>query len=323
MVSDGKFVSRPHKNCYLRIMINVSSFGLVLLAQSISAVPLCEGDTAKVTWEPAAPLEGSVIQLVVAPAVGAFGENDRFSILGEISDQQLHFEADRDGCFRALAPVPVGAPDTLIVALRFEGSASGVESRTVSIPVGRIRTGVLQLSVDPRFISPPDSELPRIQSERELVGRVSRASHVTPRLWSESFLRPRTTRITANFGQRREFNGEFRSLHLGVDLAGATGAPVIASNRGVVVIVHDFYYAGNAIHVDHGNGLTTAYMHLSQTNVAVGDTVARGEVIGRVGSTGRVTGPHLHWHAKYGLLTVNPLTLLEVEVATAEQEGGR
>jgi len=112
-------------------------------------------------------------------------------------------------------------------------------------------------------------------------------------------------------------------LHLGVDLAGATGAPVIASNRGVVVIVHDFYYAGNAIHVDHGNGLTTAYMHLSQTNVAVGDTVARGEVIGRVGSTGRVTGPHLHWHAKYGLLTVNPLTLLEVEVATAEQEGGR
>jgi murein DD-endopeptidase MepM/ murein hydrolase activator NlpD len=109
---------------------------------------------------------------------------------------------------------------------------------------------------------------------------------------------------------------------MGVDLAGATGAPVISSNRGVVVIVHDFYYAGNAIHVDHGKGLTTAYMHLSETNVAVGDTVARGEVIGRVGSTGRVTGPHLHWHAKYGLVTVNPLTLLEVPAAVTEPDGG-
>jgi len=108
---------------------------------------------------------------------------------------------------------------------------------------------------------------------------------------------------------------------MGVDLAGATGAPVIASNRGVVVIVHNFYYAGNAIHIDHGNGLTTAYMHLSETLVAVGDTVERGEVIGKVGSTGRVTGPHLHWHTKYGLLTVNPLTLLNIDPIAAA--GGR
>jgi murein DD-endopeptidase MepM/ murein hydrolase activator NlpD len=108
---------------------------------------------------------------------------------------------------------------------------------------------------------------------------------------------------------------------MGVDLAGQTGAPVLASNRGIVVIVHDFYYAGNAIHLDHGNGLTTAYMHLSESYVAVGDTVARGNIIGRVGATGRVTGPHLHWHAKYGLVTVNPLTLLDLETVNSEHAG--
>ena len=303
-------------------MIHIARFALLLLAQSTAANPQCTGDTTTVTWAPATPLEGSVIQFMVAPARVESEDDGGLSISGEVTDQQLHFEVDHAGCYRALAPIPVGTPDTLLVVMTIDGASDGLERVSVQIPVGRIRTGVLQLSVDPRFISPPDSVRPRIQAERELVGSVSRGSHDTPRLWSGSFLRPRATRITANFGQRREFNGELRSLHLGVDLAGATGTPVIASNRGIVVIVHHFYYAGNAIHIDHGNGLTTAYMHLSEMNVAVGDTVARGEVIGRVGSTGRVTGPHLHWHAKYGLVTVNPLTLLEVETADVVQ-GGR
>jgi hypothetical protein len=303
-------------------MITTTSAALLLLAQTAVASAVCAGDTTTVTWAPLEPVEGSVIQLTVAPASAGTDRTGDLTIRGETADQPLHFEAGIDGCYRAIAPVPVGTPDTLVVDLSVARMGAFVDHLSAHIPVDRIRTGVLQLSVDPRFISPPDSEIPRIQAERALVGRVSRQSHDTPRLWSESFLRPRTTRITANFGQRREFNGEFRSLHMGVDLAGATGAPVIASNRGVVVIVHDFYYAGNAIHVDHGNGLTTAYMHLSETVVAVGDTVARGDVIGRVGATGRVTGPHLHWHAKFGLVTVNPLTLLALRVGNAEQDGG-
>ena len=258
-------------------------------------------------------MEGAVIQLIVA-------SEGSVAVHGEVADQPLHFEADDHGCYRALAPVPVNTPDTLVVPLRLESTSGELNRISARIPVDRIRSGVLQLSVDPRFITPPDSELPRIQAERDLVVRVSRQSHDTPRQWNAPFLRPRTTRITANFGQRREFNGEFRSLHMGVDLAGATGTPVIAANDGVVVIVHDFYYAGNAIHLDHGNGLTTAYMHLSEIHVAVGDTVTRGEVIGRVGATGRVTGPHLHWHAKYGLVTVNPLTLLDIDAATPVAE---
>jgi murein DD-endopeptidase MepM/ murein hydrolase activator NlpD len=99
---------------------------------------------------------------------------------------------------------------------------------------------------------------------------------------------------------------------MGTDFAGATGAPVRAVNRGVVRIVDAFYYGGNVVYVDHGSGLTSAYLHLSQQAVAAGDTVARGQVIGRVGATGRVTGPHLHFIVRYGSITVDPMSLFAI-----------
>jgi murein DD-endopeptidase MepM/ murein hydrolase activator NlpD len=97
-----------------------------------------------------------------------------------------------------------------------------------------------------------------------------------------------------------------------VDFAGALGAPVRAANRGVVALVANFFLAGNVVYIDHGAGVVTGYFHLSRTLVAEGDTVARGQQIGLVGATGRVTGPHLHWSARYGALTVNPLDLIAI-----------
>ena len=293
-------------------MTSVIHTVLALLVQLLAVANSTTEEFSTVVWEPQNPIEGSIVRLTVQPAE----RFDRATIVfsSSISNQELHFEADTGGAFHALAPIPVGSADSLTVTIRISDSSGFRENKVVRLPVAAVSSGVLELSVDPRFITPPDSEIPRIQMEREMVISVSRASHDTPRLWEEDFLRPRTTRITSDFGQRREFNGEFRSLHMGVDLSGSTGAPIIASNRGVVVIAHDFYYAGNAIHIDHGLGLTTAYMHMSEISVAVGDTVQRGDVIGKVGATGRVTGPHLHWHAKYGLVTFNPLSLLDVEV---------
>jgi len=99
---------------------------------------------------------------------------------------------------------------------------------------------------------------------------------------------------------------------MGTDFAGATGAPVRAANRGVVRIVGRFYLGGNVIYIDHGAGLTSAYLHLSRQLVAEGDTVERGELIGKVGATGRVTGPHLHLIVRYGRVTVDPVSLFAV-----------
>ena len=105
---------------------------------------------------------------------------------------------------------------------------------------------------------------------------------------------------------------------MGTDYAGAVGAPVRAANRGVVRLVESFHLGGNVIYLDHGAGLVTAYLHLSEQLVAVGDTVERGATIGRVGATGRVTGPHLHWITRYGGVTVDPASLLRT---TAAEEG--
>jgi murein DD-endopeptidase MepM/ murein hydrolase activator NlpD len=110
------------------------------------------------------------------------------------------------------------------------------------------------------------------------------------------------------------FNGVLRSRHMGVDFAGRRGATVRAANRGVVALVADLYMSGTTILIDHGAGLVTGYLHLSRTLVAVGDTVARGQTIGEVGATGRVTGPHLHWLAGYGGITFDPLGLVGLDL---------
>jgi murein DD-endopeptidase MepM/ murein hydrolase activator NlpD len=169
------------------------------------------------------------------------------------------------------------------------------------------------LRVAPAFGREPDSALAaRIRRESERANAVAVASHETPRLWTAPFRHPRASRITSGFGRGREFNGTITSRHMGTDFAGATGAPVRAANRGVVRLVGSFYYGGNVIYVDHGEGLTSAYLHLSRQLVAEGDTVERGQVIGRVGATGRVTGPHLHLIIRYGRVTVDPLSLFSL-----------
>ncbi len=167
--------------------------------------------------------------------------------------------------------------------------------------------------MSPRFTRPLDSATEaRVARENERAREIGRRSHDTPKMWSSPFLKPRPSRITARFGSGRSFNRTLASTHLGVDFAGKVGAPINAANRGVVALVANFFLAGNVVYIDHGAGVVTGYFHLSRTLVAEGDTVARGQQIGRVGATGRVTGPHLHWSARYGALTVNPLDLIAI-----------
>ena len=116
--------------------------------------------------------------------------------------------------------------------------------------------------------------------------------------------------MTSKFGSGRVFNGRVSSSHLGIDYRGADGEPIFAANRGVVALVAEFFLAGNVVYIDHGAGVVTGYFHMSKPEVAVGDTVQRGQEIGLVGATGRVTGPHLHWSARFGALTIDPADLL-------------
>ena len=176
-----------------------------------------------------------------------------------------------------------------------------------------------RLTVAPKFGRPLDEALAaRVERERARSREVSREAHRTPRLWKGSFVRPRDSRVTGQFGRGRLYNGQVTGRHMGVDLAGDMGAPVYAANDGVVALVADFYLAGKAVYIDHGAGLVTAYFHLSSTDVWEGDLVSKGQQIGAVGASGRVTGPHLHWVARYGEVTVDAESLLELGGGSGE-----
>lgn len=255
---------------------------------------------------PAEPVEGHFVQIVARED----GVATLTRMTGTLAGQTVRFESRGEGQWHALAAIPVDAPDTLSLAIETLDRRSRRGTRVVPFRVRRGSFEVEQLRVDPRFATPPDSVLAaRIAAEYTRAMRISDEALSTPRLWEGVFVRPRPTRITSPFGTGREFNGELRSRHLGTDLAGATGALVVAPNRAAVALVDSTWYGGNVVYLNHGAGVVTAYLHLSRTLVIEGDTVQTGTPIGRVGATGRVTGPHLHWIARYGRVTVDPLSL--------------
>jgi Peptidase family M23 len=259
---------------------------------------------------PELPSRGAVAWLRVASDTAAPGDS-LLGVGGAAAGEPLHFEARRVGGFRALLPLPLQGGDSVAVELWLERS-SGTDTVVVAVPVVQDSSPRERLTVAPRMAHPDSAAAARIDREVDQARGVARASHQRPPLWVGPFRRPRPSRITSRFGAAREFNGEITSRHLGTDFAGRVGAPVKAPARGVVALVADFYLAGHALYLDHGGGLVTGYFHLSRTVVSPGDTVLPGQKIGEVGRTGRVTGPHLHWIARYGAINVDPMSLVEL-----------
>lgn len=267
--------------------------GVKLFAVALCALP--SSGQSDVAWAPERPAQGSLVMLDAAgPVTGTF------------AGEPLHFE-HVGGRFRALAAVPLAADDTV----KGEVVTAVGATRAIAIPVVRRNVDTERLRAAPRFARKPDAALTaRLERERVQVRAVLAQTHTRPRLWRQAFIRPVRGRLLSSFGSARTFNETVQSQHRGVDFAGAVGDPVHAANRGVVVLVAEHYYAGRSVWVDHGAGLLTAYLHFSAATVAVGDTVERGQVLGRIGMTGRVTAPHLHWSALYGRVGFDPLDLL-------------
>jgi murein DD-endopeptidase MepM/ murein hydrolase activator NlpD len=287
---------------------------LLVLVLSLGLAGAARGQelamAADVRWEPGQLQQGTLIYLIVNPNL----TDDGITITGQMAGQELHFERDPSGEFRAVAPIPVNAMETIPFTFAVVQRAD-TSHRMVRVPVQPREFRSSRLSVDPRFSDQPDSALrERIRRESGQSVAVSLRSHDTPRMWDGEWIPPRQDRITSEFGVRRVFNGELRSRHYGVDFDGETGDPIVASNRGVVALVGDFYYSGNVVYLDHGKGLITIYMHMSEVDVTEGQIVERGQQLGRVGATGRVTGPHVHWIARYSRISVDGLSLFDLPI---------
>ena len=261
----------------------------------------------RITTQPASPRQGAFFRLRLS------GIAPSTNLTARLGDRPLYLPLQhRDSSTTALAGAAID--DTSLTVTVHCAAGADIDSVVHHVRVSPASYPLEKLRVAPEFASEPDSLLvKRIAREADLARQVALGSYDTPQLWRGPFVPPRTSRITSGFGRGRQYNGSITSRHMGTDFAGTPGAPVRAINRGVVRLVHRFYYGGNVIYVDHGAGVTSAYLHLSAQGVQVGDTVEAGQKVGKVGATGRVTGPHLHLITRYGPLSLDPMTLFGLE----------
>ncbi len=203
--------------------------------------------------------------------------------------------------------------------LRISGSASVFE-RTLAIEAREYQTQHIK-GLPKKMVTPNPEDLARIKRDQAEV-RAARSVHSALRGFLESFRWPAAGIITGVYGSRRVLNGEPRNPHYGIDIAAPAGTPVLAPASGQITLAHpDMYYTGATLILDHGLGVSSTFLHLQDIGVAVGQTVVAGEQIGRVGSSGRSTGPHLDWRINWFGVRVDP-ALLVGPMPSLPDEGG-
>jgi murein DD-endopeptidase MepM/ murein hydrolase activator NlpD len=207
--------------------------------------------------------------------------------------------------------------------LGFAREAKESAELTIRLPDGKTETK--QLKITPREwqiqridglpekqVTPDPKTLERIKRENQLIV-AARGKSVAQSLYLSGFIKPVEGVVSGVFGSQRILNGQPRAAHSGVDIAAVTGTPVLAAADGVVILAQpDLFYTGQTIMLDHGLGLNSVYAHLSAITVKLGQKIKRGEVIGKVGATGRATGPHLHWGLAWGEIRLDPERALAV-----------
>ncbi|MBR1656976.1 MAG: M23 family metallopeptidase [Synergistaceae bacterium] len=177
------------------------------------------------------------------------------------------------------------------------------------------------LSVNPKMVNPPKKEIPRIQNESKAVKSALQTMTV-PRKWTTPPQPPLASiTLTSTYGKSRVYNGQPRAGHNGADIRAVTGTPIRAPFAGKVLIAAFHYYSGGSVYVESGNGVVTAFFHMSSISVKKGDTVAKGQVLGKSGATGRVTGPHLHYSLILGGQYVDPIPLLSTSITKMLKQG--
>ncbi|HEX6439365.1 MAG TPA: M23 family metallopeptidase [Candidatus Binatia bacterium] len=244
------------------------------------------------------------------------------SVEGQWGAENLPFYAVAPGSFVAMIGVDLeakpGVSKITLTATNDAGRQRQAETivQTLSKPFRQE-----SFTVAPGFdqLSPQALELIRIERADFALAFSTPAAQ---RLWEAPFIRPVPQESSSSFGYRRIINGKPRAPHTGADLRAPIGTEVLAANHGRVVLVGNYFFAGQSIVLDHGGGLYTMYFHLSDFKVDAGALVRRGDVIALSGMSGRVTGPHLHWAARLGNARVDPMELIQKISSGPSQQPG-
>jgi murein DD-endopeptidase MepM/ murein hydrolase activator NlpD len=220
-------------------------------------------------------------------------------------------EEKSSDAWRALLGVDLELkPETYALAITGKTQAAEDFTCAAGIAVKEGKFATESLKVAPNFVEPNPEQTARAEAERQRL-RAIYATITPERLWDGQFRYPLAGVTTGgNFGKRRILNGKAGSPHGGVDFPALAGTPVYAAQRGRVVLAEPLYFSGNTVVLDHGLGVYTFYAHFESIAVQAGDLVDTGALLGKVGATGRVTGPHLHWAVTVNRARANPLQLI-------------
>ncbi|MGH7365833.1 MAG: M23 family metallopeptidase [Candidatus Rokuibacteriota bacterium] len=280
----------------------------ILLAALVSLASVHPVSALQVRVVPSTPRQGDAVMVFVAGTKGAQ------SVEGSLGAQRLTF-FPYGAEFAALAGVDIETKPGKVrwrVGLVDRAGTPRKASGTITIKSARFRVQRLTL---PRGMVNLDPEAER-RAANEAARMRALYDTVTPeRLWRGPFTQPVASRKPGGgFGLRRIINGQPRMPHSGIDYSADRGSPVVASNRGRVALLGEFFFAGRFVALDHGLGLYTLYFHLDGVAVSEGQMVERGQTVGTVGTTGRSTGPHLHFGVQLGGARVHPPDLYALPV---------
>lgn len=286
----------------MKVFIRIAFYCVIVFFLFI--IPCSGENVVKVSWFPQELRQGEVLLVTIKP------ETLIASVGGALEGTPIYFYEREGGGFAGIVGVDLAASPgqrSLRVEIKDLQGRSFEQVFQVTVNAGEFE--VQRLTVPPEMVDFTEETYQRYLAERKELKRVF--NHIRhERVWRHSFVKPVEGPITSTFGLRRVFNDKARNPHSGVDIAASEGTPIGACNDGFVAFTQELYLEGNTIIIDHGFGLFSIYMHLSEIQAREGDKVHVGEIIGLVGATGRVTGPHLHWGIKVLGAKVDPFSLM-------------
>ena len=275
------FISMIFSNAWAQDTVDARSPDIYLSSEILPQgeiilikIRLKDPQTAQVTWQ------GKDVGL----ALDTDGEMWQGFIAADLQEKPGHYKAH----------VKISPPDI---------------ERQLEVEIVEKDYGVRRLTLPKKMVDLDEETLKRVQEEYKVINGLWEMP-MTESIWSDFFIRPVDGEVVGPFGRRSIINDQPRSPHTGVDLRGEQGTPVKAANDGKVILTSDHYFTGKSIYLDHGGGVISMYFHLYDILVKEGDGVRKGQTIGLVGSTGRATGPHLHWGMRINGARVNPLSLI-------------
>ncbi len=253
----------------------------------------------EIITEPAAPGPGDIMIVTI--------KNAAAPVEGTFNNRIIYFNPSKDSVKAIVAIDYFTEPGKYELSVSLNGAAlkQTVEVVKKEYPVQR-----LTLPKDMVELSPENER--RVEREQKRMAAIW--PHENDRSWTGDFVNPLEGEIITPFGVRRFINNTPKSPHTGIDVAGEQGDKIVAPNDGVVALVDRQFFAGNAVVLDHGQGIYTMFFHTSKVLVKKGQKVRKGDVIALVGATGRATGPHLHWGVRIQGARVDPLELVHLKL---------